>query len=131
MKPRSPPACIICSPPESIKKYQAVGKVGRLFPGKSGIDDKLVLMKKISEFPEKYNFTITDGEGKPIAAQPQTKRAGQPLEFICSKCAWCRPNPEAEVDGVTFMWYQSCAKCGERHITTELGKCAHCDLGLL
>lgn len=113
MKPRSPPACLICSPAESVKKYEAVGRVGRLFPGKSGIDDKLVLTKPLTKFPE----------GHP--------REGQVLEYICSKCAWCRANQEAAEDGVTVMWYQSCAKCGERHVTTEKGKCASCDLGLL
>lgn len=54
-----------------------------------------------------------------------------PVEFICTKCTWCRPDPKLEHDGTTKLWYQSCNQCGERHITTELGKCAHCDLGLL
>jgi len=52
------------------------------------------------------------------------------VEFICTKCAWCRPDPILEHDGTTKLWYQSCDKCKERHITTELGKCAKCDLGL-
>lgn len=121
MKPRTPPCCVICSPPESRKKYEATGRAGRLFPGKKGIDEHLVLTKPISYFPDDF----------PDANEGQIKRAGQPLEFICTKCAWSRPNPEAEVDGFTKMWFQSCGKCGERHITTELHKCAICDLGLL
>ncbi len=54
-----------------------------------------------------------------------------PFEFFCTICTWSRPDPVLERDGITKLWYVSCGKCGERHISNELDKCAHCDLGVL
>lgn len=80
---------------------KAYEKYGSLYAKLTNFTTKIVLLKRVSDF-----------------------------EFICGKCIWCRPDPVLEHDGVTKLWYQSCDKCGERHITNELGKCAHCDLGL-
>ena len=59
-----------------------------------------------------------------------TKRISD-VEFFCTQCTWSRPDPILEHDGVTKLWYVSCKKCNERHISTEIDKCAHCDLGVL
>lgn len=124
MSPRHTPCCIVCSSKEAIVKYEARGKVGRLFPGKLGLSKNLTLMKPLTQFPKDHPIvTLSNGA--------KLSRAGETLEYHCDECGWSRPNPDAEVDGVTFMWFVSCTKCGERHISTELDKCASCDLGLL
>lgn len=79
---------------------------------------------------EKYGIAFSKFVAKLTGGLKTTTRISE-VEFMCSKCTWCRPDPILEHDGVTKLWYQSCKKCNERHITTELGKCAHCDLGLL
>lgn len=100
--PPSTPCCKICSSKEAIIKYESKGVAGKLFPGKLGMSKDLVLTKRISDY-----------------------------EFHCTRCGWSRPDPILEHDGVTKLWYVSCNKCNERHISTDETKCAHCDLGVL
>ena len=101
-KYRIPPACVVCSNQQAREAYEARGDAGWLYVGKLKMIDGLVLTKRISE-----------------------------VEFHCFKCGWSRPDPILEHDGITKLWFVSCNKCGERHISTQDKKCASCDLGLL
>ena len=99
---RIPPPCKQCSKGEAVFKYEARGESGWIYPESMAISQGLILTKRITAY-----------------------------EFHCFKCGFSRPDPILENDGTTKLWYQSCQKCNERHITPEEGKCVSCDLRLL
>ena len=96
------PACNVCNSSQDVAKYEGVGIAGKLFPGKLGEIKGLVKMNRLSDY-----------------------------EFHCTKCGWSRTDPEKELDASIALWFVSCPTCNERHISTEIDKCAHCDLEIL
>jgi len=96
------PACFVCNTPEQVAKYEGKGLAGKLFPGKLGDVKGLIKMNRLSDY-----------------------------EFHCTKCGWSRTDPAKELDATISLWFVSCPTCNERHISTEIDKCAHCDLEIL